>query len=367
MSTTRLRERLAELTLELVRIPSVTGAERELAHHIERWALSAIHVGRDDIIRQGNNILIGQPDGRRPCVALVGHLDTVPPAIAQTPTADERRIVGRGASDMKGGLAVMLALVEELELRNLPFNVILVFYDREEGPYEENGLGSLLDRLEILRAVDLAVVLEPTANTLQLGCLGALHARVTFTGKTAHSARPWEGENAIHKAGALLQRLHGLAPREVNVGTLVFRETLSVTLAKGGVARNVIPDRFELNLNYRFAPAGDPAKAVRVAQSTVRALVPDAKVELVDVAPPGPVPIDNPIVDHLRQHAELTVAAKEAWTDVGRLALYGIEAVNFGPGDPALAHQALEYVEIDALVRAYEVLATCLKAPLVMP
>jgi succinyl-diaminopimelate desuccinylase len=194
-----------------------------------------------------------------------------------------------------------------------------------------------------------------------------MHARITFGGRAAHSARPWEGENAIHKAGGLLQRLYGLAPKETVVGGLVFRETMSVTVAKGGVARNVIPDRFELNLNYRFAPLGEPAAAVRAAQATVRALAPEAKVELVDVAPPGPVPIDNPIVDHLRQHGQLTIAAKEAWTDVGRLALYGIDAVNLGPGDPALAHQDQEQVEIDAMVKTHTLLAQSLRTPLAVP
>ncbi len=368
MPTSRLHERLADLTLELVRVPSVTGEERELAHRIERWALSTPQVARDDVIREGNALIVGQPDHRRPCVALIGHLDTVPPADgAPPPSRDAARVCGRGAADMKGGLAVMLALAEDLDLANLPFNLMLVFYDREEGPYAENGLGPLLERFELLRAVDLAILLEPTDNTLQLGCLGALHARVTFQGRGAHSARPWEGENAVHKAGPLLQRLYTLPPRPVTVGGLVFRESMSVTLAHGGRTRNVIPDRFELNLNYRFAPSGEPAMVVRAAQSTVRRLIRDAEVEFIDLAPPGPVPVDNPILDHLRQQGGLSVAPKEAWTDVARLAQAQVDAVNFGPGAPAQAHQPDEWIATSALARCYEVLRQTLSAPLAAP
>jgi succinyl-diaminopimelate desuccinylase len=361
----RIRERLIEATLELVNIPSVTGDERELAHHLERWSLTLPHVSRDDIIRSGNNLVVGQPDGRRPCVALAGHLDTVPPHPSDPPPrVDGNRVYGRGASDMKGGLAVMQTLFENLDLDRLPFCLLLLLYDREEGPYQESGLGVLLEELDILQDIDLALALEPTDNTLQLGCLGALHARITFHGRAAHSARPWDGENAVHKAAPLLTRLQRLPPREADVAGLVFRETMSVTLANGGSTRNVIPDRFELNLNYRFAPGPDPHATTAAAIEMVKQMAPEAEVEIIDVAPPGPVPVDNPIVEHLRQHAQLPLAPKEAWTDVGRLATYGIDAINFGPGATSQAHQPGEWIETEALARAYELLQRVLCTPL---
>jgi len=361
----RIRERLIEATLELVNIPSVTGDERELAHHLERWGLTLPRVSKDDIIRSGNNLVIGQPDDRRPCVALVGHLDTVPPHPNDPPPRIEgNRVYGRGASDMKGGLAVMQTLFENLDLDRLPFCLLLLLYDREEGPYEESGLGVLLKELDILRDIDLALALEPTDNTLQLGCLGALHARITFHGRAAHSARPWDGDNAIHKAAPLLTRLQRLPPREADVEGLVFRETMSVTTASGGSARNVIPDRFELNLNYRFAPGADPHATSAAAIEAVKMMAPEAEIEILDVAPPGPVPAENPILEHLKQHAQLPIAAKEAWTDVGRLATYGIDAINFGPGATAQAHQAGEWIETEALARAYELLQRVLCTPL---
>ncbi|MEE8409165.1 MAG: M20/M25/M40 family metallo-hydrolase, partial [Myxococcota bacterium] len=307
-SGNKLRQRLAEATLELVRIPSVTGDERKIAHHMERWALGLPSVGRDDVIRQGNSLIIGQPDGRRPCVALCGHLDTVPPhASDPEPSLDAGRVHGRGASDMKGGIAVMQLLYEELELERLPFNVMLIFYDGEEGPYENSGLGPLLDSYEILHDVDLAIAMEPTDNTLQLGCLGNIHARIVVHGKTGHSARPWEGDNAIHKAGPLLVRLAGRPVNEVRVGELVFRESMTVTMASGGIARNVLPDRFEMNLNYRFAATDDIPGAIEAAKQAIRTAAPEAEIDLTDVAPPGTVPTDNPVLEHLTRQGELEV------------------------------------------------------------
>jgi len=362
--TNRLRERLIETTLALVKIPSVTGEEREIAHHIERWALSLPNIPRDDVVRHGNNIVIGQPDGNRPCLALVGHLDTVPPHPSGPTRVEGNRIYGRGGSDMKAGIAVMQVLMEDLVPAQLPFTLMLIFYDREEGNYAESGLGVLLEKLDILSGIDLAIILEPTNNDLHLGCLGAAHARVVFHGRPAHSARPWEGENAIHKAGALLSRLHALAPREVLAGGLTFWESMSATLAKGGATRNVIPDRFELNLNYRFAPTGNPQDDMARAADLLRQMAPDAEVDVYDNSPPAPVPSENPIINHLLALNRLAVAPKLAWTDVGRLALVNIDAINFGPGLTSQAHQPNEWVECDALVRSYEVLHRTLTNPL---
>jgi succinyl-diaminopimelate desuccinylase len=330
------RGRLAEACLELVRIPSVTGQEAQIASYLESWALAQSQLSRDDVLRHGNALLIGQPDSRRPCVALVGHMDTVPGHPQdQGPHQDGDKIIGLGASDMKGSIAVMQTLVETLHLEYLPFALMFVLYDREEGPYAENGLQPLLDQFEIMGSIDLAVAMEPTDNTLQLGCLGGIHARIVFPGKAAHSARPWQGENAIHKAGPLLSELLQKPPRDVHVGGLVFREAMGVTLAKGGHARNIVPDRFELNLNYRFAPVQPITQTVERAINEVKRIAPGGEVEIVDVAPPGPVPMDNPILEHIQAHAQLKVEPKQAWTDVARLAAHGIDAVNFGPGSGA--------------------------------
>ena len=364
-SISSVRERLAQACVELVRIPSVTGNEAAIADHLERWALSLTQVSREDVIRHGNALIVGTPD-TRPCVALVGHTDTVPPPDkgAIEASRDGDRIVGLGASDMKGSIAVMQALFEQLDLTKLPFDLMLILYDREEGAYSDNGLQPLLDRYEMLRDIDLAIAMEPTDNSLQLGCMGGVHARITFRGRAAHSGRPWQGENAIHKAGPFLTELRDRPFKEVDVEGLTFREAVSITLASGGRARNVIPDRFDLNLNFRFAPVGDPDQAVENVVSEIRRMAGDAEVEIVDVAPPGPVPVDNPIVEHLQGLANLDVQPKQAWTDVARLAAHGVDAVNFGPGFGAQAHQAGEWISLDAMAHAYDVLARALTAPL---
>jgi succinyl-diaminopimelate desuccinylase len=246
----------------------------------------------------------------------------------------------------------------------LPFSLLLVLYDREEGPYADNGLQPLIESYEALGDVDLAVAMEPTDNTLQLGCVGSIQARVTYSGRAAHSARPWQGENAIHKAGRLLSALEARGYPEVEVEGLVFRDAISVTLARGGRARNVIPDRFDLNLNYRFGPRGSPDDRIADAIAEVRSLSGDAEVEILDIAPPGAVPVENPILEHFQAHAHLPVEPKQAWTDVARLAAHGIDAVNFGPGAAAQAHQAGEWIEIDAMLQAWEILAQVLSSPL---
>lgn len=362
--TAELRDRLAHRCLELVRIPSVTGEEAAIADHLEAWAHDHSALRPEAVAREGNALLLGTLD-LRPAIALVGHLDTVPPDIeAPEPHWMGDRIVGLGAADMKGSLAVMQLLFETLPLESLPFSMMGIFYDREEGPVAESGLQPLLDRHPELHDLDLAVTMEPTDNTLQLGCLGTLQARVVFVGKSAHSGRPWEGENAIHKAGPFLARLRERPFREVMVDGLAFRDVMSATLADGGRARNVIPGRFELNVNYRFPPAPPLGEAVSRAELEVRALAEDAEVEIIDAAPPGPVPTNNPVLDHFLAHADLEVRPQQGWTDVSRFAAHGVDAINFGPGSGAQAHRTAEWVSVQEMVRCFDLLTQMLTSPL---
>jgi len=251
---------------------------------------------------------------------------------------------------MKGGLAVMMALMEDLCHEDLPYDLAFVFYDAEEGPFSKSGLGPLLSQVDWLSQVDLAFCLEPSDNVVQVGCVGTLHAKVVFEGRSAHSARPWQGENAIHKAGSFLSALAARQPVEVDVDGYLFREVISATLAEGGRARNVIPESFTLNVNYRFAPG----KSLETAQAELKALIQDqARVEFTDLSPSGRVVADNAIFQDFLAQAKVEVTAKQAWTDVARLAEVGIDAVNFGPGLSAQAHQAAEYAEIHLLDQAY--------------
>ncbi len=335
---------LARRTLELVSIPSVSRQEGELCQFLQHWS------GAEPVWRY-NLILQGESSGR-PRVGLFGHLDTVLPAADQPLGIQEGRVYGCGASDMKAGLAFMMEAWERRDQWSC--DLVAVFYDREEGPGEENGLEFILDRVPPL---DLALVLEPTANQVQKGCVGSLHVRVSVTGKRAHSARPWQGENALYNALPLLEKLRSVGVREVEVGGLIFREVVTPTTAATVNSRNVVPDHFELNVNYRFAPG----KTTRAAEEELRSLVGDlGRVEVLDVAPSGQV-ASHPLLENWIVACGLQVEPKQAWTDVARLTEKGIPAVNFGPGDPAQAHQAREHVTVEALERGWPLLERLLR------
>lgn len=354
-----LSEALAARTLALCRIPSVIQQEEALADHVEVWARG--HFPADEIYRLNHTLVLGRiHDERRPTVALFGHLDTVPPHPGDPqPHRAGEYVFGLGSSDMKGGLALMMQLAESLDRDACPFNLLYCLYEREEGPYLENGLGPLFEAKPELSGISFAICLEPSDNVIQVGCCGALHAQLTFEGRSAHSARPWQGENAVHKAGPLLSRLLALEPVVVDRSGFEFREVMSVTLAEGGRARNVIPDKLVLNLNYRFAP-GRSLDSAR--QQVLDFVGDDARVVFTDLAPSGTVFADHPLFQQLLAATGAPARSKQAWTDVARLALHGIPAVNFGPGESAQAHQARERIPVANLVVGYRMLERFLTA-----
>lgn len=354
--------RVEALTLALCAIPSVTGNEEACS----AWIEAALVPTGLTLSRVGATVLARGPDRGRPLLLLVGHTDTVPPrGQMDAPRREGSRIVGLGASDMKGGLAVMLTLAERLDFATLPWDVGLVFYDREEGPWAESGLGPTLDAAPWLKTAALAFCLEPSDNEVQVGCLGTLHASIAFVGRAAHSARPWQGVNAIHAAGGLLVALGRLAPADVWCGDHLFREVKSATLASGGRVRNVIPDRFEVNVNYRFAPGRSTAEAEADLRAFVAEHAAGAEHEIVvtERAPSGRVVTDNAHLQRFLAQTGNVVTAKQAWTDVARFSDGGVDAVNFGPGCSAQAHQAGEYAEVALLRAAYDQLAIFLSAP----
>lgn len=338
---------LAATTLALCAIPSVTGDEATLCDHVASWAAASVPDCEARRIGQSLMLLPTRREGR-PCVGLFGHLDTVLPSSDQPLEVRDGRVYGCGASDMKAGLAVMMAMLERRHIYSA--DLLAVFYDREEGPMDESGLPAVLEQLP---SIDLAVMLEPTANRLQLGCVGSLHARVRFPGRRAHSARPWQGDNALYKALPLLARLRDRQPRQVMVEDLPFHEVMTPTMALTRNSRNVVPDVFELNLNFRFAPGRDVADAIDELRAAVGA---DGEVEIVDAAPSGAVSRSHPLVMRWIERAALACESKQAWTDVARLTAMGVAAVNMGPGNPAQAHQAGEHVDIAALDEGLRVL-----------
>jgi succinyl-diaminopimelate desuccinylase len=355
-----VRDELAGLTLQLCAIPSETGLEEEIADHVE--SLCVTLVGEECVTRLGNSVLCDPAaEGAEPgvpTVALVGHLDTVRCAENQPTEVRDDRVYGCGATDMKGGLAVMLALLERWQSL-VAARPVWIFYDKEEGPYDENGLEPILES-GMLPPLDLAIVLEPTDGAIQMGCMGTLHARVTVPGKRAHSARPWHGENAIYRAADLIGRFARLDRREVTFGPLSFYEVMVVTQARTENSANVVPDRLVLNVNVRFAPGRTAEDAIAELEALVGA---DAEVAIRDVAPSGTVHLDHPLIDRWRERHGLEVAPKQAWTDVARFTRRNIPAVNFGPGETAQAHQAGEWCSIDSLEHAFNHLLDYLSQP----
>ncbi len=354
--TPPLAEALAARTEALCAVPSPIGEEKPLCDALEAWAR-----GRFARVRRVENSLVVRVDPEagaagRPLVVLCGHLDTVPVHAEDRgpPRREGGRIVAPGSSDMKSGLAVAMELAERLPREARIADLALVLYSREEGPYLENELGPVLERSPELRGTALAICLEPTDGRLALGCVGSLHATLTFTGRAAHSARPWQGENAVHRAGALLAELASRAPRDTTSGGLPFREVMSVTRIEGGRARNVVPDRCTLNLNFRFAHGRSVEDAVQEVEELCRRF--GASADVTDRAPSCPAFVEHPLVARLRDRAGLAVEPKQAWTDVARLASAGIPAVNFGPGATAQAHQRGEWVEVAAIEAAWRAL-----------
>ncbi|HTA90926.1 MAG TPA: succinyl-diaminopimelate desuccinylase [Polyangiaceae bacterium] len=334
---------LAETLLWLCKIPSPIGEEREICDRVSE-RLARVRLAAP-IRRYGESIVVPLTRGHGgPHVALAGHLDVVRTVHDGPARIEGDKLYAAGAADMKSGLALMLDLAENPDRPAV--DLTLVFYAREEGPFAENELGPVLDQDPELKKVDVAVALEPSDNKLQLGCGGSLHATARFRGRTAHSARPWQGENAIQKSAGLLARLAAEVPQSHVIDGLEWRSVISATMANGGRGRNVIPDVFELNLNHRFAPD----TSAEAAQDYVRKLVAgEAELEFSDVSPSAPPLRTHPLVRALAESGVVNVEPKQAWTDVARFAALGIPAVNFGPGTQAQAHQRNEWTELPLL------------------
>lgn len=336
----------------LVDIPSPTGDEAEICRQIgKRLEGLPQQQVRDSLV-------IGRPSGK-PLVVLAGHLDTVP-AQGQGPARVEGdRLFGLGASDMKAGLAVMIHLLEDPAVARGAFDVVGVFYAAEEGPHEDNQLHDVLAAADWLTGAECAVVLEPTDGEIQHGCNGVVNATVRFLGRAAHSARPWWGENAVTKAGEWLARLHRLEPRPYLVDGLEYKRTVAVTRAQGGVANNIVPSEFTLNVNMRFTPD----MTVEEAVAELRELCADAdEFTVADTAPAGAVSADHPVISRLAELSGAPRTAKQGWTDVARFSEIGVPAINYGPGEAAQAHQAGESVDLRLVGRVHDSLLRLLGA-----
>jgi succinyl-diaminopimelate desuccinylase len=325
-----------DLTAALVDIPSVSGDEDALTGAVaDALRAQAPHL---EVIRDGN-VVLARTNGDRPSrVLLAGHLDTVPIAGNLPSHRDNGLLYGCGTSDMKAGDAMILHLASTVA--DPAYELTCVFYDCEEIEAERNGLGRIeREHPDWLRA-DLAVLAEPTDGKVEAGCQGTLRAVITTTGRRAHSARSWLGDNAIHAAGDVLARLGRYQPRQVDIDGCVYREGLQAVRVSGGVAGNVVPDVCDVTVNFRFAPD----RTVEAATEHVRAVFDGLELIVTDSAPGALPGLDAPAARGFLASTGAVPVAKYGWTDVSRFAALGIPAINFGPGDPNLAHTREEHV-----------------------
>ena len=337
------------LTSALVDIPSVSREEKRIADEVEAALRAQTSY---EVLRNGDAVLARTNLGRRPRVILAGHLDTVPIADNVPSSRDADHVYGCGSSDMKSGDAVFLHLAATVA--EPAHDVTLILYDCEEIEASANGLGRIERELPDWLRGDVAILGEPSGGYIEAGCQGTLRAVVAATGTRAHSARSWLGDNAIHRLAGVLDRLGAYEGRVVDIDGCTYREGLSAVRVDGGVAGNVIPDAASVTVNFRFAPDRTPAAALTHVQEVFDGL--DVRVEQTDVAAGAMPGLHHPAAAALVAAADGLVRAKYGWTDVARFAALGIPAVNYGPGDPNLAHRRDERVAVSQITAVTDTL-----------
>jgi succinyl-diaminopimelate desuccinylase len=345
---------LLTTTQELMAVPSPSRGEAALAGHVE----DALRVCPWlQLERVGDNVIARTTLGHDQRLILAGHLDTVPANGNETPKRDGDTLWGLGASDMKGGLAVMLDLATTV--RQPAVDVTWCFYAREEIGRADSGLLELWQQRPDLLAGDAAILGEPTVAEVEAGCQGTMRLRITLRGVRAHSARPFAGRNAIHRLAALLQRVADWPGREVVLDGCVYAEQLQAVAVEGGVAANVVPDEASVTLNHRYAPD----RQAQQAEAFLRALLQGTwepengdSWDLLDAGDGAPPSLGHPLLRALVEKSGAAPKAKVGWTDVASFWEHGVPAANFGPGDPLLAHHPDERVSASKLARTHEVL-----------
>ncbi|WP_067827467.1 succinyl-diaminopimelate desuccinylase [Actinomadura kijaniata] len=334
---------VAELTAAIVDIESVSGNEKALADAVEEALRTLPHL---TVVRDGDSVIARTDLGRAERVILAGHLDTVPLNGNLPSRVEGDRLYGCGTSDMKSGVAVQLKLAHDLAAPSR--DVTYVFYECEEIEAARNGLKRLVETRPELLAGDFAVLMEPTGGLIEGGCQGTVRVEVTARGERAHSARAWMGVNAIHGAGEILDRLRAYTPARPVVDGLEYHEGLNAVFVRGGVAGNVIPDECVVTVNYRYAPDKSEEQAV----AYLREFFDGFEIEVTDASSGARPGLDAPAARAFVAATGAEVRAKLGWTDVARFDALGVPAVNYGPGEPTLAHTRDEHVEIPLIGEA---------------
>ncbi len=331
---------LLELAAALVDVASESFSEGPIADLIESELRRAPHLS---VERVGDNLVARTDLGHRRRIMLAGHTDTVPANGNARARITADTLWGLGATDMKGGIAVLLALARSVTAPAV--DVSYAFYAREEVAARHNGLGEVAAARPDLLEADVALLGEPTGGAVEAGCQGTMRLRVTLAGRRAHTARAWMGRNAVHRLGDVLAAVSAYQARRPVVEGCEYREALQAVEVSGGVAGNVVPDAARLTLNHRFAPDRTLEQAEQHVRSVLESVLEAGDtVELTDMAPPAAPGLDDPLLAALVRRSGAPVRAKLGWTDAAFFAARGVPASNFGPGDPLLAHTAEEHV-----------------------
>ena len=342
---------MEQLAAQLVDFPSESRQEGPLADAVEAQLRTLDHL---TVTRVGNTVVASSGLGHAERVLIGGHLDTVPANDNARAVFRDGNLYGLGACDMKGGVAVSLHLASTVIQPSR--DVTYVYYECEEIATEFNGLRRLANEYPHLIEADLAILMEPSNAGIEAGCQGTLRVDVIVRGVRSHSARAWMGENAIHRADDILQRLNSYVPERPIVDGLEYREGLNAVGIRGGVAGNVIPDECAVTINYRFAPS----KSIDDALAHVSEVFDGFEVVVDDAAPAARPGLDLPAARDFVEAVQSTPQPKFGWTDVALFAGLGIPALNFGPGDPTIAHTRDEYVPVDQIRSCAARLATWL-------
>ena len=340
-----INQELGKLTLDLVNISSVSKDEKSIADSIEEALKKYSHL---KLTRVNNSIVAKTNFRNKQRVVIAGHIDTVPANNNFPGKIDNAEVIGLGSVDMKSGIAVALKLAAELTSSN--YDITYLFYESEEIETKYNGLELITKQQKDLLDCDFAILMEPTNGILEVGCQGSLRFEVSTSGKRSHSARWWNGENAIHKTNKILEILNNYKSREPEIDGYKFREGLQAVKINGGIAGNVVPDSVSVSINHRFAPD----TSIDQATSNMKNLFKDFNFLLVDAANAAPTGLNNPLIKEFVSSIGKNIAPKFGWTDVARFASAGIPAINFGPGDPNLAHHPDEKVSISQIDDVYE-------------
>ena len=351
---------LLAATATLVDIASVSHNEAAITAHIEGRLRAVPWL---EVTRIGHNVVARTAFGHSQRLVLAGHTDTVPVNGNDAARIEGDVLHGLGSADMKSGLAVFLHLAETVAKPTV--DLTFVFYECEEVAAIHNGLKKLLADSPDLLACDAAILGEPTTAILEAGCQGTLRAVLSVGGARAHTARPWIGRNAIHRLGPVIERINAWDPRRPKIDGCEYREAMQVVKIDGGAGNNVVPDRASVTINHRFAPDHGVDEAADVVRQVVGedVLADDATFDVVDASAGALPSLGHPLLGALASLVGEPPRAKLGWTDVAFFAARGIPAVNFGPGDPTIAHTAGEFVVRSEIDRAYGVLERLVTAP----